>query len=588
MTAPSTPPIQPGAPPPFDPAVVVDLFRALEKALRAIQLYLPNNPSYQRAIDAARKAFTPIWEQTDELRVAIADTRLDWSGVVVHEQREKGGDSLPWLFYKVGIRELTFHAGFELAEELPALLQALAQSRRAQAHEDDLLTLMWEQGFSALKYRYVELREPMPPIDAAVRLGGQAVPPGTLLAPIKEAIAEAHQEISAMQEESGTPPGELPPDVVRLSDFESSWYFLDHREIEYLRQEALREYRLDLRRQVVTALLDILEYNANAAIRHEVADHLETMIGHLLAAGHYASVAHLLRETSAIVVRSRNMGPAERQRLGRIAWPLHQPEVLERMFEVLEASLVLPSPHDVTALFSHVPPASLPLLLSFQARSRHSGLRPLLATAATQMVERSAVALIDAITDERGQVSVAAIRLAGITKAQGAIPVLADVVVRGPTTRARLAAVSALAEIATPPAMAAVATALADADREIRLAAARALAERPCRPAVAMIEAYLKGPLLRAADRVERVTAFECYGLHCGDAGVPWLSELLVGKGRFLVRKEPSETRACAALALGRVGTAAAQATLRSVATDADIVVRSAVGRALREGGRRR
>ncbi|MFM8910284.1 MAG: HEAT repeat domain-containing protein, partial [Gemmatimonadota bacterium] len=170
----------------------------------------------------------------------------------------------------------------------------------------------------------------------------------------------------------------------------------------------------------------------------------------------------------------------------------------------------------------------------------------------------------------------------------GAIPVLADVVVRGPTTRARLAAVSALAEIATPPAMAAVATALADADREIRLAAARALVERPCRPAVAMIEAYLKGPLLRSADRVERVTAFECYGLHCGDAGVPWLSELLVGKGRFLVRKEPSETRACAALALGRVGTAAAQATLRSVATDADIVVRSAVGRALREGGRRR
>lgn len=54
MTAPSTPPFQPGAAPPFDPAVVVDLFRALDKALRAIQLYLPNNPSYQRAIDAAR------------------------------------------------------------------------------------------------------------------------------------------------------------------------------------------------------------------------------------------------------------------------------------------------------------------------------------------------------------------------------------------------------------------------------------------------------------------------------------------------------------------------------------------------------
>ncbi|MEN9791619.1 MAG: hypothetical protein RLZZ63_1277 [Gemmatimonadota bacterium] len=588
MTAPQTTPSQEGAPPPFDPAVVVDLFRTLDKALRAIQLYLPNNPSYQRAIDAARKAFAPIWDQTDELRVAIADTRLVWSGVVVHEQREKGGDSLPWLFYKDGIRELTFLKGFEIEEELPALLQALAHSRRSQANEDDLLTLMWEQGFSSLKYRYVELREPLPPIDAAVVLGDQAVPPGTMLEPIKEAIAEAHEEIAAMQEESGTPPGELPPDVVKLSDFESSMYFLDNREIEYLRQEAMREYRLDLRRQVASALLDVLEYNANAAIRNEVADHLETMIGYLLSVGHYSSVAHLLRETSAIVARSRNMGPAEQQRLIRIELRLNQPEVLERMFQLLEDSLALPSPHDLAELFSHLQPASLPLVLEFQARSRNSGLRPLLAAAAQQMAERSTAALIGAIKDERGPVSVAAIRLAGVTKVQGAIPALADIIASAPATRARLAAVTALAEISTPPAMAAIATALEDADREIRLSTARALAARPYRPAVTMIEAYLRGPRLRAADRIERVTAFECYGLHCGDAGVPWLSELLVGKGRFLVRKEPSEIRACAAIALGRVGTAAAQATLRSVANDADFVVRSAVGRALREGGRRR
>ena len=46
MTAPLTTPTQEGAPPPFDPAGVVDLFRTLDKALRAIQLYLPNNPSY--------------------------------------------------------------------------------------------------------------------------------------------------------------------------------------------------------------------------------------------------------------------------------------------------------------------------------------------------------------------------------------------------------------------------------------------------------------------------------------------------------------------------------------------------------------
>lgn len=587
MTGPSA--LTPEVPaPPFDPAIVVDLLRTIDKALRAIQLYLPNNPSYQRAIDAARKAFLPVWEQADELVISIMDTRLVWAGVTVHEQKQEGGDSLPWLFYKDGIRELTFQRGFEEGDELPALLQALAQSRRALASEDDLLTLMWEQGFSLLKYRYAELREPMPALDAAIIAGQPAVPHGMVLDPIKEAIAEAHEEISALQDESASQRGELPPDVVKLSDFESSLYFLDNREMEYLRQELLREYRLDLRRQVTSALLDVLEYNANPALRTEVAEHLETMIGHLLTVGHYSTVAHLLRETSAIIARSRNMGPAEQQRLVRIELRLNEPEALARMFQLLEDSLALPSPHDLSELFSHLQPSSLPLVLEFQARSRNSGLRPLLATAAQQMAERSVSALVAAIKDERGPVAVAAIRLAGVTKAQQSIPALADLLVEAPTVRARLAAVNALAEIATPPAMAAIATSLEDEDREIRLAASRALVAWPYRPAVTLIQAYLKGPRLKSADRIERVTAFECYGMHCGEAGVPWLSELLVGKGRIFVRKESSEVRACAALALGRVGTAAALAALRSAANDADFVVRSAVGRALREGGRRR
>jgi HEAT repeat protein len=51
----------------------------------------------------------------------------------------------------------------------------------------------------------------------------------------------------------------------------------------------------------------------------------------------------------------------------------------------------------------------------------------------------------------------------------------------------------------------------------------------------------------------------------------------------MLKLKEPPETRACAAIAIGKIRTADAREVLTRVAEDKDLVVRNAVNRALRE-----
>ena len=43
------------------PVQVEELLRTLVKGLRAFQMYLPNNPVYQRAGHNVRAAFLPIW-----------------------------------------------------------------------------------------------------------------------------------------------------------------------------------------------------------------------------------------------------------------------------------------------------------------------------------------------------------------------------------------------------------------------------------------------------------------------------------------------------------------------------------------------
>ena len=92
----------------------------------------------------------------------------------------------------------------------------------------------------------------------------------------------------------------------------------------------------------------------------------------------------------------------------------------------------------------------------------------------------------------------------------------------------------------------------------------------------------VKSKEIRDADRTERLAMFELYGLLCGDSGIPFLDELLNGKPGLFSRKEDPELRACAAVALGRIGSARANESLQKAASEKEVVVRTAVNRALR------
>ena len=74
---------------------------------------------------------------------------------------------------------------------------------------------------------------------------------------------------------------------------------------------------------------------------------------------------------------------------------------------------------------------------------------------------------------------------------------------------------------------------------------------------------------------------FEAYGTICGDAGVGELDQLLNARG-LLGARESAEVRACAARALGLINSAVANAALQRAAETKDIVVRSAVARAMK------
>jgi HEAT repeat protein len=580
MTAPDAEAVEA---PPCSPAVVEEMLKLFDKAIKAHQLYLPNNPHYQRAAAAVKAAIEPLWKHTGSIVLTVTETQFKWCGVVVKDHPEKGGDSLPWLLYKDGLRELALFPGFE-DEELDRFLAIIPRVRHAQPHEDDLLTILWEQDFQTLRYRYVELNEPGAPLAPDATPGRWPAPAGKTLEAPTGAIEEAKQEAAqdAKATGSGRSAPEPKPGVVRMEDFDSSLYFLDPKEIEYLRQETEREYGLDLRRLVLCALLDIYELQADPLVRDEIAGDLEALVLHLLTAGQFVTVAFMLKELEGTMQRARELRAVDRERLGRLPDRLSHPDALGQMLQGLEESSKLPSRDDLGQLFAQLKPTALAGILDAIDRTQNNELRPLLEASAERLAQSNTGELVRLVKDSKPAVAREAIRRAGAMRTASAVPALGEVLESGVERPLRAAAVTALTDIGTPGAMSALEPALNDPERDIRLATMRALQARTHRPALKRVQAMVAGKASRTADRTERIALFELYGSIAGDAGVATLDAILNAKGGLFGKREDPEFRACAAVGLGRINTDASRAALQKAAAEKDVIVRNAVSRALK------
>jgi HEAT repeat protein len=552
--------------PPFAPAPIEELLRLVVKAARAQQLYLPNNPVYQSAVDAARAAFAPIWRECAELTLTVTETELQWYGVPVHGDGTKSSDNLPWLFFKDGLRELKLLPGFE-QDELVKFLDVLKRARKAAADEDDLVTMLWEADFAQLVYRYVELLG---------EGGGEGLADGSEMQPASPDQVRAG--LHAPATESSQPSG-----VVNMADFDSTLYFLDPGEIEYLQDEIALEYKTDLRGKVVCSLLDIFEQQPDPTVRHEVLENLGTILVYLLTSGDFRGVADLLREAQLAAGRAVEVTAEQKRELAQLPDRLSAPEALSQLLHALDETPTLPAAEDLALLFDELRPAALGTVFHWLARSRNERLRPMLGAAAERLASANTAELVRLIQAPDPEVALEAIRRAGTLKTQAAVLALGKVIAEGDLPR-RQAAVQALTEIGSAGALQALERAIEDADRDVRITAVRALSARAYRPVTQRLEGIVKGRSIRDADTTEKKEFFEAYGVLAGDAAVPYLDSLLNGKG-FLGRREDPEIRACAAFGLGRVASARARDALQKSNDEREIVVRNAVARALRGSG---
>jgi HEAT repeat protein len=542
---------------------VSELLQGVVKALRAFQMYLPNNPIYQRAIQNVRTAFGPIWAATEELVFKVGETELIWEEQVVYRQLNKA-ESLAWSLFKDGMRELTIYKGAE-EEELPRLLLTINQARFMAADAgDDLNTLLWAHEFELLKYRFIDFFG-----EGTGELPG---PSGTA----GEGTSASGRRSAAAEEAAER----LKSSVVDLDDFDSTLHFLDEDEIRFLAAELADEYKRDVRGAALGVLFDLMETQPEGPTRDEVLGVLEQLFPNLLTSRDFRSAAAILRESKLLKERVANLRLEQGQRLDGFVTRLSEPAIVGQLLQSLDDASGLGIDSDAASVIRELRASALEPLVSWLPNLSSQPLRKMLEEVVDKLASTNIVEVQRLLRVPDSPALPGMIALCGRLQLHHAVTGLAEVIGH-PDPAVRLAAIQTLAQLGTPGAMTLLDRAIDDTDKAVRLAAVRAVGQRGYKGALRRVEAVVLGKSVKDMDLTEKMAFFEAYGAIAGANGLKALSSILLQRG-LLKMKEPPEIRACAAMALGRIRSAEAREVLQRASEDKELVVRNAVSRALR------
>jgi hypothetical protein len=130
------------------------LIQTFLQTLKAFRLYESNHPILSKFLDRVRKDFDQYFDEFDSFSLQIGEHRLYYQGNVVYENQDVK-ESLAFLFFKDGIRELQFSKGLEF-KEIMDFLNIVRKSDFLNRMEDDLVTLLWEKDFSHITFTTVD------------------------------------------------------------------------------------------------------------------------------------------------------------------------------------------------------------------------------------------------------------------------------------------------------------------------------------------------------------------------------------------------------------------------------------------------
>jgi hypothetical protein len=130
------------------------LIQTFLHTMKAYRLYEASHPMLSKYMDRLKTDFDRYFDEFDSFALQVGEHKLFYRGKVVYESQDVK-ESLAFLFYKDGIREIQFFRDLEFREVVD-FLDVVRKSDSISRLEDDLVTLLWEKDLSHITITTVD------------------------------------------------------------------------------------------------------------------------------------------------------------------------------------------------------------------------------------------------------------------------------------------------------------------------------------------------------------------------------------------------------------------------------------------------
>lgn len=554
------------------------LVTAIVKTRKNLRLYLPNNPIYQQTIAGLSKAFENAFESQEAVTIDIQRTQILCGGKTIYQSPDVE-DNLAALFYRDGIRNLTFLRGIT-DEETAEFLEIIQLGGRSAELDDDVVTLMWEKDLEHVRYTVVEEGEGNENDPGLLPRGAR---PGAAYGN----LAEAHRD--AVAPDGPRAGGEEIRSLAATPGFEDLSSFpkelmsplpLDEDDVRRLKLQIQDKRNALLLQRTVDICVEILfqDAGANPGGFEESVRTIERLGKLALMRSEFRLVADLLGQFRQMLGDRERFDEKERNLIRQTRSALGNEARLKEVGQSLDQGIPY-SPEALEAyLVSLDETAILPLcdLLGLKEMKN----RRVIVNALIVLGRKHMEALVRGLSDSRWYIVRNIIYILGRlddAKAAGVLKRFAS----NSESRVRMEAVRSLGLLGASAAEG-LGLYLDDADSQVRLAAIRYLGATRAPEAVRRITERIRGKGFKDLPNEATRAHLDAYAEAAGPDALPLLEELAT-RGGWFDRSRIEEIRTAATAALGLVDTPKSREILGRLGESKSPSVRSAAREALQK-----
>jgi hypothetical protein len=126
------------------------VLKCFDSAFSLIKLYPSDNRSVQKSIDSFYERITEFLDEYEKLIVMIGEFSFSYKGEIVFREEEIQ-NSLPFFFFKDGMRELSFYDDLE-KRELKDFLALIKEESTLPLEDSDIVSSLWAKDFAHIRY----------------------------------------------------------------------------------------------------------------------------------------------------------------------------------------------------------------------------------------------------------------------------------------------------------------------------------------------------------------------------------------------------------------------------------------------------